>query len=388
MKTKTKFLSFVLCAVLVVTSCFAFASCGKKDETFKIGVSGPLTGGAATYGIAVKNGAALAVKEINAKGGLFGKYQLQLFTYDDQHNATLVSTGYYDMVQKGMQASLGCVTSAPCAEFADLSAEDNMFFITPSASNDEIPKNTNGYQLCFSVGIQGKGAAAYVEEAYSGKTIGLLYCSGDNYSEGIKDQFKENLKTVTVVEASFNDGDTDFSSQVNALKDCEFVFMPIYYTPASQFMTEAKKTANNFKVFYGCDGFDGIETGVEGFDINSVPQKVSYLSHFNAKATEGKAKTFIDAYKAEYNEEPIQFGAAAYDCVYAIVAAIESKGEENFKINMSASDVCDLLTSVFNSETFTYSGATGSNMKWNKAANNGYGYVDKSATEYVVKEAN
>ena len=387
MKNIVKIFCIVLAVSFVVA---AAASCGtttdkgytSKNDKFVIGLSGPLTGPASQYGIAVENAAKMAVEEINAAGGIFG-YEFSLISFDDQHDSSRVSTGYASMIESGMQVSLGCVTSLPCAEFKSLSKEDNVFFITPSASNDEIPSESNGYQMCFADGNQGKAAALYVNNNFKGQTIGVLYTSGDNYSEGIYNQFKSNVdSSVTVVAASFVEGATDFSSQINTLKDCEFVFMPIYYTPASQFMIQAKNVQNSMKVFYGCDGLDGIDT-ISGFDINSIPQEISYLSHFNSASTEGKSGEFVAKYTEKFGTVPSQFAAAAYDCVYAIFEAMKAVGKDKISVTMSASDLCDLLTAQFDGG-FTFSGATGSDMKWTRSTS-GYGYVEKAATKYVVK---
>jgi len=388
MKKFTKILSLMITVAVIV---LAVVSCGEQtstytsnNTTFVIGLSGPLTGPASQYGIAVENAAKMAVEEINAAGGLFG-HDFSLISYDDQHDSSRVATGYASMLEKGMQVSLGCVTSGPCAEFKTLSKADNVFFITPSASNDEIPSESNGYQMCFADGNQGQAAALYVNENYAGQTIGVLYTSGDNYSEGIYNQFKDNVdKSIKIVSASFVDGATDFSSQINTLKDCEFVFMPIYYDPASQFMIQSKDVSNKMKVFYGCDGLDGIDA-IEGFDITTIPQEVSYLSHFNSASTEGASGEFVKKYTEKYGTTPSQFAAGAYDCVYAIYNAMKAIGSDKISVTMSASELCELLTKQFDG-SFTYSGVTGSDMKWVRSET-GYGYVQKAATKYVVKSA-
>ena len=243
---KMKKLALLLAAALCVTS---LSGCGggstqnsytANNKEYVLGVSGPLTGGAAMYGQAVANAAQLAVDEINAAGGLNG-IQFKFVATDDMHDATKVSTNYSSLLEGGMQASLGTVTTAPGLEFKNLSAEDNVFFLTPSASGDAIPTNPNGFQMCFADGNQGKVAAEFVNANFSGQTIGVMYKSDEAYSKGIFDQFKANLDaSVTVVETSFSDANsTDFSTQIDTLKECEFIFMPTYYTPASLFMTQA-----------------------------------------------------------------------------------------------------------------------------------------------------
>ena len=389
-----KFIKFLALALSVVMCLGMLAACNNGGATnyaennteFVIGLSGPLTGGAAMYGIAVKNSAQMAVDEINAAGGLNG-VKFKLVAMDDMHDATKVSTNYSSMYEGGMQVSLGTVTTAPGLEWKNLSKDDNVFFLTPSASGDAIPEYDNGFQMCFADGNQGKVAAEFVNANYKGQTIGVFYKADEAYSKGIFDQFKENLDaSVTVVETSFTDANaTDFSAQIDTLKNCGFIFMPTYYTPASLFMTQAKDILAADAVYYGCDGFDGIDN-IEGFDITAIPQKVTMLSHFNSKATEGKAAEYIASYQTKFPGEPLnQFGAAAYDCVYAIYNAMKAAvaAGKDIPVTISASDLCDILKEQFVGG-FTYTnGATGDSIKWE--AN---GYVNKAAVQYVIKEAN
>ena len=389
----TKVLSIILALVLSVSAVFVFASCDNKDNGYTannteyvIGLSGPLTGGAAMYGEAVANSAQMAIDEINAAGGLNG-VKFKLIATDDMHDATKVSTNYSSMLEGGMQVSLGTVTTAPGLEFKNLSNEDNVFFLTPSASGDKIPEFANGYQMCFADGNQGKVAAEFVNANFKGQTIGAFFKSDEQYSKGIFDQFMENLdSSVTVVSTSFTDaGATDFSTQIDTLKNCKFIFMPTYYSPASLFMKQAKDIIAADAVYYGCDGFDGIDN-IDGFDINEIPQKVTMLSHFNSKATEGKAAEYIVKYTAKYPNAPLnQFGASAYDCVYAIFGAMKAAVEsgKEIPVTISASDLCDILKEQFQGGYTYENGATGTSIKWD--AN---GYVNKPAIQYVIKEAN
>ena len=380
-----KILALMLAVVMVAAM---FTACGAKnyaaDNTeYVIGASGPLTGAAAVYGVAVQNSAQMAVDEINAAGGLNG-IQFKLVMMDDKHDAANISTNYSSLLEGGMQVSLGTVTTAPGMEFKNLSNDDNVFFLTPSASGDKIPENPNGYQMCFADGNQGKVAADFINQNFAGQTIGVFFKSDDPYSTGILDQFKANLDaSVSLVETSFSAAnETDFSVQIDTLKDCTFVFMPIYYTPASIFMTQAKDIMAAETVYYGCDGFDGIDSA-DGFDINAIPQSVTMLSHFNSKAEDGAAKAFIDKYVAKYGADTLnQFGASAYDCVYAIYGAMEKAIAEgnDIPVNISASDLCEILKAQFNGG-YTVNGAvTGDNITWESN-----GYVNKTAIQYVIK---
>ena len=352
-----------------------------NNTEYVIGVSGPLTGGAAMYGQAVANAAQIAVDEINAAGGLNG-VKFKLVAVDDMHDATKISTNYSSLLEGGMQLSLGTVTTDPGQEFKNLSKDDNVFFLTPSASADNIPEFDNGYQMCFADGNQGKVAAEFVNANFAGQTIGVFYKSDEVYSKGIYEQFKANLSAeVTVVETTFTDANaTDFSVQIDTLKDCKFIFMPIYYTPASVFMTQAKDILAADAVYYGCDGFDGLASIL---DLSTIPQSVTMLSHFDSKAESGPAKEFVDKYVAAYGEDTLnQFGASAYDCVYALYGAMKKAMDEGTKIpvTISASDLCEILKAQFNGGYTLENAVTGESISWESN-----GYVNKIAIQYNMK---
>ena len=382
MKTIKKIAALVLCFVLAAT---CLTACGESNYTannteYVIGVSGPLTGGAAVYGVAVQNSAQMAVEEINAAGGLDG-VNFKLIALDDTHDATKVAANYASLVESGMQVSLGTVTTGPGLEFTNLSVQDNVFFLTPSASGDDIPKNANGFQMCFADSNQGKAAAEYVNGLGYDK-IGVFYKSDDAYSTGIYKKFKEALNSsITVVETVFTGEAADFTTQINSLKDCKFIFMPIYYTPAATFMTQAKAVIAADAVYYGCDGFDGLAGQL---DLSTIPQEVSMLSHFDSNATTGAAAAFIKKYTEKHGTDTLnQFGASAYDCVYAIFNAMKAAkaAGKDINVTMSATDLCEILKEQFTGD-FTFSGNTGTDITWEDN-----GYVSKDAVKYVLKEA-
>jgi branched-chain amino acid transport system substrate-binding protein len=376
-------------AVMALSMLLVLSACGGANYTAKnteyvIGFSGPLTGNAAVYGVAVQNSAQMAVDEINAAGGLNG-VKFKLVAKDDTHDATKVAANYSSMLEEGMQVSLGTVTTAPGLEFTKLSAEDNVFFLTPSASGDDIPKNDNGFQMCFSDSNQGAVAADYVN-SIGIKKIGIFYKSDDAYSNGIYKQFKSKLdKSIETVEAVFTGDAQDFSTQISTLKDCTVIFMPIYCYPASIFMTQAKDIIAKDAVYYGCDGFDGLAGEFKDISFSVIPQEVTMLSHFDSNATEGAAAEFIKKYTEKFGADTLnQFGASAYDCVYAIYNAMKAAKDagEKIDVTISAEDLCEILKAQFTGD-FTYSGVTGNNIKWEDN-----GYVSKEVVKYTLKTAN
>ena len=302
------------------------------------------------------------------------------------------------LYEKGMQLSLGAVTSGACLSFKGLAAEKNLFTLCPSATADDVTKDADTvFQMCFSDSNQGTVAAQQyfnTDAVPAGTKLGILYCSNDAYSKGIYDTFKAALDTskfAEVAETSFrNDASgnppTDMNSQVETLKNCSYFFMPVYYTPAVTFMLAAKGKIASDAVYFGCDGFDGIDTSVKDFDIHTVTQRVSMLSHFFSGSSDEKVQSFVTAYKNKYGSTPIQFAASAYDSVYAMYEAVKTARAEGKEISYTtaADELGRTLSEIFRSETFTFSGVTtaGGTATWSAG-----GTVNKRAEIVVIKEA-
>ncbi len=335
---------------------------GTAEGAFKIGVIGPLTGGAAAYGNAVKNGADLAVKEINAAGGAAG-YMLEVNPQDDEHDAQKSVNAYNTLKDWGAQMIVGSTTSGPCIAVAAETANDNMFQITPSGSAVECVGPENVFRVCFSDPDQGMAAAKYIGENKLATTVAIIYDSSTEYSSGIREAFMKEAGNqgleIVADEAFTADTATDFSVQLDKAKEAnaELVFLPIYYQEASIILKQAsdKEFA---PIFFGVDGMDGI-LSVKNFDT-SLAEGVMLLTPFSS--TEESSQKFTSDYVAAYGEEPNQFAADSYDAVYALKAAIEKSGVTP---DMDASAICDALKTAMTE--ISIDGLTGANMSWNAA---------------------
>ncbi len=332
-----------------------------SDKGFKIGGIGPVTGAAAVYGLAVKNGAQIAVDEINADGGING-YQIEFNFQDDEHDAEKSVNAYNTLKDWGMQVLMGTVTSAPCVAVADKTNADNMFQITPSGSSVECAQNPNVFRVCFSDPDQGAASATYIAENKLAEKIAVIYDSSDVYSSGIYEKFaaeaaNQGLEIVDA-EAFTADSNKDFSTQLQKAKDAgaDLVFLPIYYTEASLILKQAD-TMGYAPKFFGCDGMDGI-LQVENFDTK-LAEGLMLLTPFAADAQDELTQKFVTSYKENYGETPIQFAADAYDAIYAIKAAME---EADITPDTSVSDTCDKMKEAM--LKIKVNGLTGEDMTW------------------------
>ncbi len=242
---------------------------GNADTvTIKVGGIGPTTGDAAQYGTATQWGAEIAVAEINA---LNGPVKLELRYEDDTNVADTAVSAYNQLKDWGAQVIYGCTTTAPCIAVSTETFADRYFQLTPSASSPEVTNGKdNVFQMCFTDPGQGTAAAEYLKDSGLGAKLGVIYNNGDPYSTGIAEAFiaKAGELGLEVVATSTypEDTTTDYTVQLNACKDAgaDLVFLPIYYTPASLILAQAKQM-DYAPLFIGGDGMDGI-LDMEGFD--------------------------------------------------------------------------------------------------------------------------
>lgn len=372
----------LLLAVMMIVACFAVSGCGKKEEkaaapaVIKIGGTGPLTGGAAIYGNAAKNGATIAVEEINALGGL----QFELKYEDDTHDAEKAVNAYNTLKDWGMQISLGSVTSTPCVATAAENQKDSIFGLTPSASSTNVlADNDMMFQMCFADPNQGSASAQYIFDKKLAAKVAVIWKNDDVYSKGIYETFvakAAELGIEVVSDTTFtSDSQSDFSVQLTKAQEngAELLFLPMYYDAASLILAQADSMGYK-PIFFGVDGMDGILT-LENFDTK-LAEGVMLLTPFSADASDEKTKSFVKKYQEAYKDIPNQFAADAYDCVYAIYQACKNA---NVTASMSAKDISAKMIEQFT--TMTFDGLTGTGMTWDKD-----GAVTKAPKGMIIKD--
>ena len=333
-----------LCMMMAVLMVLAMAACGGEPAnnggndtpdatTVKIGGIGPLTGAYANYGLSEKNGAELAVKEINEAGGIAGK-QIELSYQDSQGESESAVNAYGKLMDWGMEVSLGCVLSGENASVVAAARDDDVLLITPSGSADKcIDGNDKAFRVCFYDSYQGAAAAQYIKDNNMVDTVGILYQSDNDYSVGLYNAFVAKCGelgiTIAETQTFTSSTNTDFSTQVSALvsSGVKLVFIPLYAEEASTFLTQAHGKFADDVYFFGADGLDGILGKVE--QDTSLANNVLMLT---------------------------PFAADAYDAIYVIKAAVEKAG------STSGAALASALTSL------TVEGVTGI-MTWTADGN-------------------
>ncbi len=360
-----------LCMMMAVLMVLAMAACGGEPAnnggndtpdatTVKIGGIGPLTGAYANYGLSEKNGAELAVKEINEAGGIAGK-QIELSYQDSQGESESAVNAYGKLMDWGMEVSLGCVLSGENASVVAAARDDDVLLITPSGSADKcIDGNDKAFRVCFYDSYQGAAAAQYIKDNNMVDTVGILYQSDNDYSVGLYNAFVAKCGelgiTIAETQTFTSTTSTDFSTQVNALvaSGAKLVFIPIYAEEASTFLTQARGKFAGDVYFFGADGLDGILGKVE--QDPTIANNVLMLTPFSADNPAENVQSFVKKYQEAYGATPDQFAADAYDAIYVIKAAVEKAG------STSGAALASALTSL------TVEGVTGI-MTWTANGN-------------------
>lgn len=354
---------------------------GEDAQVLKIGGMGPLTGENASYGISVRNGAQVAVDEINAAGGVNGM-KLELVFEDDEASPEKAKNAFSALMDKGIHVMLGATTTDATIALGELTQKENMLQITPSGSGQDCTKYDNAFRICFTDPLQGVSMADYIYDA--GKTkVAIIYDTSNDYSKGITEAFKAEFakKGGTVVtEQSFGTDDVDFSAQLNNVKNsgAEAIFVPAYYQKVSAILQQSKRIGIELP-YFGCDGWDGVLKQLG--DDAALAEGAIFLTPFAANEESEDVQKFVTAYKAKYeNAVPDQFAADAYDGVYVIKAVLEEVGLENVN-DIDNAKLIEAMTKI------SVKGLTG-DMSFNAS-----GEPDKAAKvvqvvngEYTVKK--
>ncbi len=356
-----------ICMLLVLVMVLGMAACGAEkapaasdDKDVLLGLIGPMTGDYANYGTSVRDGAQIAVDEINAAGGVNG-YTFSLSAQDSQADPDSAVSAYNKLMDDGMDVSIGCVLSGEAASVITAAAADEILIVTPSSSaKDCIAANDKAFRVCFNDPAQGTASADYIVDNGLGSKVAVFYQSDIDYSDGLYETFKAQAEVrglEIVEEQTFTDGSkTDFSTQIDAIKasGCDLVFLPIYAAEASVFLTQAKGVLNDM-VFFGCDGLDGLQTKVSDM---SLIDGVMMLTPFAADAEDELTKNFVAKYEELYKKTPDQFAADGYDAVYIVKAVMEKTGKTPADADFNKA----LIEAMYDVEV---TGLTGT-MTWNE----------------------
>ncbi len=327
MKKTVKSVTAVLLAAVMMTGVMAGCNGGGDDpKVLKIGCMGPITGENASYGTSVRNGAQIAVDEINAAGGVNGM-TLELVFADDEASPEKAKNAFSSLMDEGIDVMLGATTTDATIALGELTQQENMLQVTPSGSGQDCTKYDNAFRICFTDPLQGTTMAEYIYNTMKKTKVAIIYDNSNDYSKGITEAFQQKFTELggqIVPDAqSFGKDDVDFTAQLNNIKnsDAEAIFIPAYYQKVSAILQQADKAGLDLP-FFGCDGWDGVLNQLG--DDKALAEGAIFLTPFAANDPDEAVQKFVKAYQdANDGATPDQFAADAYDGVYVIVEALK-----------------------------------------------------------------
>ena len=344
MKKKFALSLVALASVAVLAACGEVKSGASNttgnpvdEKVVKIGFNFEETGAVASYGTSEQKGAQLAVDEINAAGGVDGK-QIEVVDKDNKSEtaeAASVSTNL--VTQSKVAAIVGPATSGATAAAVANATQAGVPLISPSATQDGLTKGQDFLFIgTFQDSFQGKIISNYVSNKLNAKKVVLYTDNSSDYAKGIAKSFRDSFTGEIVADETFVSGDTDFQAALTKIKDKDFdaIVLPGYYTEAGKIVNQARGMGID-KPIIGGDGFNGAE-----FVQQATAERASniyFISGFSTTVdVSDKAKAFLEAYRAKYNEDPSTFAALAYDSVYLVAnAAKGAKTSVDIKNNLA-----------------------------------------------------
>jgi branched-chain amino acid transport system substrate-binding protein len=299
-----------------------------------VGALAPQTGPVAQFGLAVMAGVELYIEQFNAQGGL----QIRLEDFDEEGQATLGVTGYFDLVDRGVHAIIGAVTSGVTLAVVPLAYEDNMPMITATSTHANVTVDpntgrvfTNMFRSCFIDPFQGETMANFAHEVVGAQRVAILFNNEVDYSIGLMQAFEARaaeLSIEIVAVETFQQGVVDFRSQLTniARQNPDALFIPAYYQDIALIGPQSV-AAGLDTVLLGADGWATI------LDFMADPSSIEgayFLTGFSPEVDDPRVQNFIANFYAANGFAPNMFAAQAYDAAMILIAAIEKAVADGF----------------------------------------------------------
>jgi len=329
-------------ALLMITL-FMFsivAGCGSKTAqtptatTIPVGLNLELSGGAATYGADARDGALLAIEQINAAGGLLGK-QLEAIVKDNKSAADEAMSVSSALVGAGVVAQIGPATSGDVAGSTPIVTEKKIPLISPSATNEKVTIDDKTgavreyiFRVCFIDPFQGTLMAQFAKSTLNAKNAVIIKDSSTDYAKGLADYFKKTFVAqggTILSEEGFVKDDRDFKAILTKVKGLnpDFIYVPGYYQEVAPLIKQARDLGITATIGGG-DGWvsDDLVKVAGAANLNNT----FFTTDFTAEDKDAKVVKFVADFQAKYNKVPNSFNALGYDSVQMLAQAIKDAG--------------------------------------------------------------
>lgn len=312
----------------------AMTGCGNstEDNVVKLGANLEMTGTNATFGQSATNGAKLAIKQVNDKGGVLGK-QITLVVADNKSEAAEAANAMQKLItQDKVVGIIAPIASSSVIAGAQVNNDGKVLAISPTASNPKVTVDPDTgktrdflFRAAFIDPFQGSLMANFASKSLKGNTAALYIDTSSDYAKGLGQFFKETfIKNggKIVAEEAYLAKDTDFKATLTKIKAAnpEILFVPGYYQEVGMIIKQAREMGIKAAILGG-DGWDSAKlpeiAGAEALN------NTFFASHYSPDDQSPAIKTFVDAYKEEYGQVPDSFAVLSYDATMMIIEAIK-----------------------------------------------------------------
>ncbi len=308
---------------------------GTQKETVKIGVMHTLTGEYREYGPPADNAVKLAIKEINAAGGVLGGRNLEAIYTDSKTEATAVAVPAMMLVAAKVAGVVEDNSSSISLELLKYTGPASIAQLSASSTSPELIKaGDNFFRFAPPDTLQAGVLAKQAHDKGINK-VAILYEADDSYGKGLNDAFKMKFESVGGVVTQSDSFDPMASSFRDLIQRMlagapEAVMLPVTTGSAGKLLKEVKAQLgtraaprwlfpDSLHIQEFVDNLNVAKSLVEGA-IGTAP---TTSDEADAKM---RQTTFTTAYKAEYSKDPAQFNDAGYDSVYVLAAAVQRAG--------------------------------------------------------------
>ncbi|HEX4511011.1 MAG TPA: ABC transporter substrate-binding protein [Burkholderiaceae bacterium] len=320
----------------------------------KIGVAEALTGGAAQYGVSIRNGLQLAVGEINAAGGVNGN-TLALVIEDEQGKKEDAINAFKKLVFQDKVLMLFGPTLSNSAQAADPIAQAAKIVVFGTSNTadgitsigDHVFRNSVTEADVLPVTIRTAARVAGI------KKVAVLYGNDDVFTKSGYDNFKKALDDlhipVTTTE-TFAKGDVDFKAQLTKIKAThpDALVLSALISEGAPIMVQARQLGLDVPVLGG-NGMNSVKI----FDLAQGASDGLWVgSPWSIENRTPENNSFVVAYTKKFSAPPDQFAAQAYDAMHIAAAALK-------KVKLSGELAQDRAALQAALPAVTWTGATG-----------------------------
>lgn len=300
---------------------------GKSDSgAIKLGMLTPLTGSSAAIGPYMKDGAQLAVDQINAAGGVGGR-KLSLTVEDEACDPKTAAAGAAKLVSAGVDISVGGYCSSATLPTLSIFDKAHIPMIIPAANSaDLLAEQRNNVFLLNGTGIQQAEAAAKFIKSQGSKGIALID-DNTSYSTDITTRTKDDLRLLGVkvtTRQSVTAGESDYSGAVNAVLNskADFVYWTGYYQEGGLLIKQLKAAGYKGRIMVADGSVDGKLINIAG---RKNAQGV-FATMTQTPQTIPDGHLWVAKYKEKFGSAPGPYSTQSYDAVRVAAEAVRKAG--------------------------------------------------------------